>query len=530
MPHIDDFESNGSGDLYGPDDQPWPSLSAREVPPFPLDALPPDAALFAESVAVATQTPVDLAAIIALGVMSAASLGAGVVDCGGWEEELALYLMVALPSGERKSAVLREVCAPLQRLERDWRTSAAGVLREQRSRKEVLEIRRVKLAKRAGEADDIAERGELLIELEQLDQEIEQLGDPVPPRLLADDATPEVLASLLAKHDHLAVFAAEAALIDNLIGRYSDKGSNLHLVCHAYSAEPTRVDRRNREEWLDAPLLTIALAIQPHVLRSLVEHPIARAQGLVGRFAFVLPESGLGRREVNPPPVPGQLRERWDALVRRLFSPHHSLDPESADKTDKRGVLSVLSAKPRDEFNPLSLSPTSQILLSELRAVLEPRHAEGGDLRSVADWTARHPGRIARIAALLHLAEHDRNEPIGEKTMRAALQIGGYLLEHALATLTNPDERVRKAIRWLSRWDEVLVTQRDIHRGPLGARGTTDEAAELVDALIEADALRPVYIEPSSAGGRPSPSYAINPHLRRLATPSSAPGSNGQRG
>lgn len=513
MPHIDDLSSNGSGELYGPDDQPWPPLSVRDVPPFPLDALPPDAALFAESVAVATQTPVDLAATVALGVMSAAALGAGVIDCGGWEEELALYLMVALPSGERKSAVMREVCAPLHRLERDWRDAAGGGLREQRARKEVLDIRRVKLVKRAGETDDMAERAEVLIELEQLGQEIEDIGDPTPPRLLADDATPEVLASLLARHDHLAVFAAEAALIDNLIGRYSDKGSNLHLVCHAYSAEPTRVDRRNREEWLDAPLLTITLAIQPHVLRSLVEHPIARAQGLVGRFAFVLPESGLGRREISPPPIPGQLRERWDALVRRLFASHHSLDPETADKNDKKGFLSVLSAKPRDELSPLSLSPTSQILLSELRAVLEPRHAEDGDLRPVADWTARHPGRIARIAGLLHLAEHDREKPIGEKTMRSALQIGGYLLEHALATLTTPDERLRKSLRWLSRWDEVVVTQRDIHRGPLNSKGPAEDAAELAALLVEVDALRPVYIEPSR--GRPSPTYAINPHLRR---------------
>lgn len=527
MPHIDDFDP---AQLNGHSDEAWSELDFPALSQFPLDALPADVALFVDAVATSTQTPADLAGIVALGAMSAAALGAGSVDCGNWQEELALYLMVALPSGERKSAVLSEVTAPLHRLERDWREAASAGLRELRSRKEVLDIRRARVVKKAGEVDDLAERAELLLELEQLGEELEELGDPARPRLLADDATPEVLATLLARHGHLAIFSAEAAFMDNLIGRYSDKASaNLHLVCHAYSAEPTRVDRREREEWLEAPLVTIALAIQPHVLRSLIEQPMARAQGLVGRFAFVLPESGLGRREVHPPPIPPQLHERWDAIVRRLFTSHHPLTPEIADKRDKRGVLSLLSATPRGEIRPLSLSPKSKILLDELRAELEPRHLEGGDLRPVADWTARHPGRIVRIAALLHLAEHERDRPIDDETMRRALRIGEYLLEHALAALSMPDERLRKALRWLSRPDRETVTQRDVHRGPMNKRGTADEAEALVQALVGLDALRPIYVPPPATGRPPSPAYIVNPHLRK-ATPVDGSARDGQRG
>lgn len=497
-------------------EEPWSELKAPAVSPFPLEALPPDVALFVEAVATETQTPVDLAAAVALGVMSAAALGAGTVDCGNWEEELGLYLMVALPSGERKSAVLREVCRPLHRLERDWREVAAAELREQRARKDTLENRRTKLVKKAGDADDLADRGELMIELEQLDEELEQLGEPVAPRLLADDATPEMLATLLASHDQLAIFAAEAALIDNLIGRYSEKGSpNLHLVCHAYSAEPTRIDRRNREEWLEAPLLTITLTIQPHVLRSLIEHSAARSQGLVGRFAFVLPESGLGRRETTPPPIPASLRERWADVVRRLFTPHHFSTPEKCGQKGQNPISVLSVRKPLIKKLALSLSPSSQILLSELRAELEPRHLEGGDLRPVADWTARHAGRIARIAGLLHLAEHDADRPITDETMRRSLRIGEYLLEHALAALTTPDEAMRKALRWLARHDKETVTQRDLHRGPMNKRGTAEQAAELAQSLVALDALRLLPPATQDGPGRPpSPSYVINPHLR----------------
>jgi hypothetical protein len=498
----------------------WTEIAAPDPRRFPVDVLPPAVALFVEAVAMQTQTPVDMAAVIALGVMSAAALGAGTVDCGNWQEELALYLMIALPSGERKSAVLQEVTRPLHALEREWRDAAAGELRELRSRKDVLDGRRAKLVKKASDVDDLAERGELLLELEQLEQELEEIGDPARPRLLADDATPEVLATLLSRHDRLAIFSAEAALMDNIVGRYSDKAAaNLHLVCHAYSAEPTRVDRRDREEWLEAPLLTIALAIQPHVLRSVIEHPTARAQGLVGRFAFVLPESGLGRREISPPAIPPHLRDRWTAVVRRLFTLLHPLPASVADRTDRtpqNGVLSVLSAIPRDEFEPLSLSPLSLTLLDELRAELEPRHLKGGDLREIADWTARHPGRVVRIAGLLHLAEHARNEPISEGTMFAALQIGAYLLEHALIAFKTPDERVRRALGWLARHGQRTVSQRGLHRGPLNSRGPAEEAVELAEKLVELDALRPIEAERAPTGQPPSPTFAVNPHLREL--------------
>ena len=527
MPHIDDLDVPGVAahpELNGHGEEPWTELAAPTLSPFPLDALPADVALFAEAVACQTQTPIDLAAIVALGVLSAAAVGAGAVDCGNWEEELGLYLMVALPSGDRKSAVLREVIRPLHTIERDWRQAAAAELRSQRGRKDTLESRRAKLVKKSGDADDLAERGEILIELEQVNEELDALGDPTAPRLLADDATPEVLGTLLSRHGQLAIFAAEAALIDNLIGRYDGKGSpNLHLVCHAYSGEPTRIDRRNRtEEWLERPLLAVTLTIQPHVMRALIEHPIARSQGLVGRFALVLPESDLGRRETNPPAVPGELRARWDTLVRRLFTLHHSLDLENADKRDKRGVLSLLSANPQLRVCSLSLSSRSKSLLSALRDELEPRHLEGGDLRPVADWTARHAGRIARIAALLHLVEQHPAKPINDKTMRAALRIGEYLLEHSLAALTQPDERLRKALRWLSRHDRNTVSQRDIHRGPMNKRGTADEAAELVQALVGLDALRPIYVEPAATGRPPGPAYAINPNLRAQVGHSSA--------
>jgi hypothetical protein len=179
-----------------------------------------------------------------------------------------------------------------------------------------------------------------------------------------------------------------------------------------------------------------------------------------------------------------------------------------------------VSADRRNGFSIISLSPPSRILLSELRSQLEPRQAEDGDLRPFTDWVAKHPGRIATIAGLLHLAEHPAKQPVGEITMRKALGIGEYLLAHAIAALSMPNELDRRATCWLASCGKKVVTQREIHRGPpMNKRGTAAEAAELIQRLVDLDVLRGPYVAASGAQGgqRRSPAYAINPHLRRAA-------------
>ena len=56
----------------------WPTLAVRGLPAFPVDAFPSAVATWARATAEHTQTPVDLAALAALGVLSAAAIGSGV--------------------------------------------------------------------------------------------------------------------------------------------------------------------------------------------------------------------------------------------------------------------------------------------------------------------------------------------------------------------------------------------------------------------------------------------------------------------
>jgi hypothetical protein len=497
---------------------PWPVLHTRQLPPFPVDALPAAMAAWVQAVAIESQTPVDLAALAALGVLSGAAMGSAVVDCGSWTEELTLYLLTVLPPAERKSTVLKAALAPLQALEREARDTAAPTIRAQQTRKDVLDRRKSTLTKQVADQSDPDERREVEGELTAVDDELAAIGEPTPPRILADDATPEALARLLDRHASLAVISAESAVLDNLNGRYSEGSANLHLVCKAYNGEHTVVDRAKGDALtLDRPLLTIAIAAQPHVLQALVSHPAARAQGLVSRFAYAMPTTAVGSRQIyDVPSVPEHVREGWATLVSRAYANRETYDTN--DKTPGFGGLapgSVISVMGSGGVT-LTLSDPAKRLLDDLRAQLEPRLGAKGDLHHIGEWVGRMHGRVARIAGLLHLAESTDTE-IAAPTMLAALAIGDYLLEHSIEALTGADPLTRKATDWLRARGEATVTQRDLQRGPAQGK-PVEAAAALADALDRAGVIRPMPPAESGKPGRPaSPTYEVHPSVAGTA-------------
>lgn len=97
----------------------WPDplpLTSPPPPAFPLEILPPVVCEFVTALAAQTETPLDLAAMTALGVLSAAIGGRVEIEVD-WREPVVLYLATVLPSGEGKSPVVKQATAALLELE-----------------------------------------------------------------------------------------------------------------------------------------------------------------------------------------------------------------------------------------------------------------------------------------------------------------------------------------------------------------------------------------------------------------------------
>src|SRR5262249_21206972 len=86
-----------------------------DLPEFPIDALPDWLRSYVKGLATATQTPVDLAAMLALANCAAAIAGKVIVRVReDWTEPTNIYSVTTLDVGNRKTAVHDAAKAPLE--------------------------------------------------------------------------------------------------------------------------------------------------------------------------------------------------------------------------------------------------------------------------------------------------------------------------------------------------------------------------------------------------------------------------------
>lgn len=99
----------------------WPPLTplSHFMPPdFPTSALPPWLADFVAALAVSTQTPVDLAGMLVLAITATACAKKVEVSVkSDYNEPVNLFIVVSLPSGNRKSAVFDALVKPIKAFE-----------------------------------------------------------------------------------------------------------------------------------------------------------------------------------------------------------------------------------------------------------------------------------------------------------------------------------------------------------------------------------------------------------------------------
>jgi hypothetical protein len=473
-----------------------------DLPEFPVDVLPSWLEAFVEAEATATQTPSELAAMLSLAVMASAAAKRVIVEVkDGWIEPTNIYTIVVLPSGSRKSAVFRDVTAPLtaeeQRLVLEARNEIV-IAKEQRT---LLE-NKLKSARKQLVDAEVSEQ-----DVQDLALELDRHQIPANPRLLADDVTAEKLEMLIAEQGgRMAVFAAEADIFDIMAGRYASSGTlNLGVFLKAHAGDDIRVDRVNRPSvTVRTPALTMGLAVQPDVIDGLSLRREFRGRGLTPRFLYAIPESNIGRREINPLPVPPVTRKEYEAHITSLLA----LQPDTSGD----------SPRPHE----LKITADAQEVLFRFAEEIETELGVAGDLRDIVEWSSKLVGAVARIGGLLHLGDNANKKkpweiPIPAHTMERAIQIGRYLIPHAKAAfaLMGTDPIVHDARYILNRieaQDLTHFTVRDLFTATKSRFKKTDNLRKVLAVLEEHGYVREREQPPQGGPGRPpSPTYDVNP-------------------
>ncbi|MER8099418.1 YfjI family protein [Kitasatospora sp. NPDC094016] len=485
-------------------EEPIPLGRARSLPLFPTDALPKWLGDMVAAVAEETQTPADLAGGMALAALSTACGGRAVVSVRGrWREPVNLYLVTALPPGNRKSAVVALMSAPVLAVEKTLVERATAQIAEAEVTAKLARSAAEKAAHKAANADP-SDQDKLTADAISLAQTAEQTVVPVRPQLIAQDVTAENAATLLAEQGgRLALMSAEGGgVFDIIAGRYSGK-PNMDVFLQGHAGDMLRVNRQGRDAlFVEAPALTMGLAIQPSVLEDIAKVQGFDGRGLLARFLYAVPESLVGYRNLEPDTVPDDVADTYAEKVRTLTL-------AMAEWTDPA---------------VLTLSPEAAAVMLEHRRDVEHKQRRGGILRPITEWASKLDGAVARIAGLLHLADHPHDGytmPISADTLTAAARIGTYYTAHALTVFDamGADPALAKArvvLAWLQANPADSHTKREIFRGlPSGAFPAVADLDPVLALLEDHGWIRQETAPPrTSRGGRPpSPRYATHPQL-----------------
>ncbi len=490
---------------------------AERVPAFPIAALPEWLSAYVLGVTEAMQTPVDLAALLGLAVVALACAKRVRMQVrDDWFEPTNIYVVIALKSGEGKSPIFRAMLKPVFDHELAAAAAVAAEIATAQEQVACLAERQKVLRTKAGKTGNPEDRAAA----EAIAVEMRSIKVPVEPRLLLTDATPEAMARRLSEQGgRIGLFSAEAGPFENLAGRYSNGRSNLEIVLAAHSGDHYTVDRIGSESFvLDAPALTVALTVQPSVISGLARKPDFRGRGLLARFFYSLPISRVGMRVAEPETIPPSAKLAYErVMVRLLTCPAHE------------------AGEPSDSPCTLVLAEDAGAMLIDLKRAIEPRLGDGGDLSAIADWANKLTGAVARIAGILHVAEHaDRDASefsatVTGSTMTKAIDVGHYLLAHAVAAFAvmaaDPAvDDARHVLAWLERRKPRTVCVRDLYRA-MEAQFPKAEAIEPALALlVDHGYLRQVETPAGRNGRPPSPKYDVHPDIWQTKPTQAKPG------
>jgi hypothetical protein len=329
---------------------------------------------------------------------------------------------------------------------------------------------------------------------------------PARPRHLTDDCTPEKLGTLLGENEErMAVLSDEGSIFPLIFGRYSGM-PNYEIYLKSYQGSPHPIDRGGRTgELLEEPLLTLGISAQPEVIKGIGAQEDARGRGLVGRFIYSRPESLLGQRPGDAPPLDPELQQDYTNRLRHLLAL-------------ERAVIDGRSCA-----HTLKLSERAYACWVRLHDALEEEMGRDGAFHGFTDWAGKLCGQVVRVAGILHMAEHATvgrawHAEISEATFRAAVPIGLYMIQHARAALgmmrsAVGHEDARKVLAWITREPDASVE----FKRTQAIRGTRLAAEDLTKALGVLEEHGYIQPAPGEREGKRAPvpaRYLVNPVAR----------------
>ncbi len=457
------------------------------VPGFPLEVLPSWLAEYCTSVADYLEVPTELCGMLALAVLSTAMNGkVEAQPREGWHEATNLYILCVAASAERKSPVYKFFYAVAHAWEAETRKRVAADVAASVAEHHayVKSLARAETTLSTAETEE--EKAKAQASIKEIAAYLSENPEPHLPRLFVDDVSSEKLAETIARFGGRITLASPEGhgFFARAGGLYSRGDGPLDVFLKAHSGESIQVDRIGRSSLnIARPALTLCLCLQPAVLRGLAKNKPFRGTGLLARFLIAVPDPRVGTRTHETTPVPKMVRSAYEHRMKAL--------------------LDLRAPSAGEELPIVMFNAEASLALRSFMKQLEPRlQPITGDLAGIADWAGKLAGQTARVATLIHCADHaldvgqlPQDIELALATMQKAITIARFLLDHArrgFSALDGGDETDR-ALFVLSRirgLGKTEITRKDLLRACRTVRAK--ELTEIIDRLVEHGYLTPL--------------------------------------
>lgn len=409
-----------------------------EYPVFPIESMPEILKDYALAISESIQVPVDMPSISLLAVIATCLQGKYKIEAKkDWYEQLSLYFTIVLPPSERKSAVIGLVTKPIAEYEKEENERLKPLIAKNETKRQKLENLKNVYISGKNNSDKI--------DIDNVLQQLSNLEEIKPLRIFCDDVTVEKMVSLMAENKgKLSILSAEGGIFDVMAGRYSEGKSNIEIFLKGFSGDTIKVDRIGRvSEEIEKPHLSMLLAIQPSVLKSVVNNYNFRGRGLVSRFLISTPKSYIGERKFDTIPIDETIKENYNSLIKRL-----------------------LSLKENDKIIQLSLEARN--IFEKFYYEIETELKWGFD--GIMDFGGKIVGSTLRIAGLIQLVNNINSEYIVKETIEGAIKIARYFIQNEkniflTEELNERAESAKYILNYLAEKNIVVFTVRDIQRG-----------------------------------------------------------------
>ena len=481
-------------------------LTEAHGPDFPVEALSPWHRRYVEELADQVRMVPDGPAVFTLGtIAAAASKTAFVWVPPGDLFPLNLNVSVISPSGDGKTPALVETRRPLDIYQGEARAEARSRIGRLRVRHRIAKGDIRELERQARDLPP-EEREPLEAQIAALEEEMElEAAEAKPPTLTTGDPSQAGLVWLMAANQgRILLISDEGDQLFSRIQQRSPAGAeDIEAMLQSYSGAPLERDLAGgKSVRIATPALSIVTGIQPGPFAKVMACRAYHDKGLLARFLWAVLPSQKGRRKQRPKGLSDEAKRDYETRVRALLG-RQVLDNQDCPR--------------------LVLSEPAMQLFCDFGAEVDGSLVDG-DLADLHVWGNKLRGATARIAGVLHLADHaleeDAESTISENTMGRAIQIAGYFRSHAIvafrdAVQSATDENARKVLKWVVGSKKPRIKLSEVVRVKSGALLGKEVEIALVQ-LVEDGYLREVPTpRKGTTGRRPKPSYLVNPCLFR---------------